>query len=352
MVSSELLSSKKNADKKPADGLSEFEIIRHYFSGIGREFEARSEHVIISGGDDCALLALPENQQLAVSIDTLVANRHFPADASPDDIAFRALAVSVSDLAAMGARPIAFTLALTLPEFEPRWLAQFSQGLTAAAQQYGMALIGGDTTRGPLTITLQVHGAVAPSMALRRSAAQAGDKIFVSGSLGDAAIALDILQQRLSVTDEFDYFYSRFYRPSARVDLGQALVGVANTAIDISDGLLADLGHILAASDVAAQLQLAQLPRSAQMSALVDKGLLSDAVCEQHMLSGGDDYELCFTVGAEQCESLIKISEKFAINITEVGAVVPYTDRSKSRLQCFDKEGELVVYQKTGFQHF
>ncbi len=332
--------------------LSEFEIIKHYFSGIGRDFEKQYDEVVLSGGDDCALLSLPDNHRLALSIDTLVADRHFPADAKAYDIARRALAVSVSDLAAMGAKPVAFTLALTLPEFKQPWIEQFSQGLHAAAQQYQMALIGGDTTRGPLSLTVQVHGIVPADKELRRSGAKQGDKIFVSGSLGDAALALEIIERRLSVKNESEYFCSRYYCPTARVQLGQKLQGIASAAIDISDGLLADLNHILVASNVAAKLYVETLPKSAAMISLLDESVISKSICQQHMLSGGDDYELCFTVAADQCAQLSEYADKNDLAITEVGVIEAYDANSTERLKCFDQQGGQVTYLKKGFQHF
>jgi thiamine-monophosphate kinase len=355
MIHSKAASDNKSCQRvEGADSLplSEFEIIRHYFADIGRDFENQHDEVVLSGGDDCALLSLPENHRLALSIDTLVADRHFPADANAYDIARRTLAVSVSDLAAMGAKPVAFTLALTLPEFDQPWIKQFSQGLSDAAQYYEMALIGGDTTRGPLSLTVQVHGIVPAGKELRRSGANVGDKIFVSGSLGDAALALDIIQQRLSLPDGSDYFCSRYYCPSARVELGQALQGVASAAIDISDGLLADLNHILVASNVGAKLQVDQIPKSSAMLSLLNQGVISTDACEQHMLSGGDDYELCFTVAADQCASLIKSAKVLGVDVTEIGIVEACKDEDVERVNCFDREGKRVTYSKHGFQHF
>jgi len=267
--------------------LSEFSIISRYFSSLGR-----GEAVDLGVGDDCAILRLPPDHRLATSMDTLVSGVHFPEDAFPEDIGYRAVAVAASDLAAMGARPLAMTVALTIPDAEDFWLNTFSQGLSIAVSQYQLPLIGGDTTKGPLAITVQVFGAVPKDAALLRGGAKDGDQVYVSGTLGDAAGGLAFLQDRWQPAPKHaDYLLNRFYRPSARLALGTELLGQATAAIDVSDGLLADAGHIAAASGVKLNIESGLLPLS---PALVSHSRAAEAM--EWALSGGDDYELCFTL--------------------------------------------------------
>lgn len=325
--------------------LTEFDVIGQFFSGIGFTSSAATaaDSVIELGmGDDCALLSLAAGQQLALSIDTLVAGRHFPHHAPADELAWRALAVSVSDLAAMGAKPLAFTLALTLPAIKLSWLQAFSNGLRAAADFYRIALIGGDTTQGPLSISLQVHGSVAAGTALNRAGAQAGDSIFVSGSLGDAAAALALLNKN-TVTDAAEkYLLARYYRPQARIELGLELVSLANAAIDISDGLLADLEHIAKASGLAARVDSWKVPLSSELNAIV-----SPEQALHYALTGGDDYELCFTAAAEQRQSILALSDRVGVAITEIGSLLP-----GAGVSCLNQQGDQLDFDQLGFQHF
>jgi thiamine-monophosphate kinase len=321
--------------------MGEFDLIARYFANIGPT--DLTPEVSLGIGDDCALLSVPAGQQLALSIDTLVAGRHFPATAAADDIARRALAVSVSDLAAMGATPKAFTLAISLPTVDTDWLAAFSRGLREAADHYAIALIGGDTTQGPLSLTLQVHGLVPASAALRRSAAMPGDSIYVSGYLGDAAAALAVIENRLSVTaEQCHYLCARFYQPEARTVLGQALLGVAHAAIDISDGLLADLQHIAKASQVAAYVDSHCLPLSPVLSAVLPATQALDCA-----LSGGDDYELCFTAAADQHQQLMALSQQLQLPISRIGQI-----SSGSGVHCVDAAGRSLTSTRKGYQHF
>jgi thiamine-monophosphate kinase len=271
--------------------LSEFDIIYRYFSALGR-----GAGVDLGVGDDCAILQLPIGERIATSVDTLVEGVHFPEEAFPEDIGYRAVAVAASDLAAMGARPLAMTLALTLPAVDELWLTAFSQGLATAVSQLSLPLIGGDTTRGPLAITVQVFGALPIDQALLRTGAQVGDRVYVSGSLGDAAAALAFLKDEwLPAPDHVEYLQDRFYRPTARLELGRELLGCASAAIDISDGLLADAAHIAAASGVKLCIEPDQLPLSA--------ALRSHSSPQQVLLwalTGGDDYELCFCLADER----------------------------------------------------
>jgi thiamine-monophosphate kinase len=288
-------------------------------------------------------LDLAADQSLALSSDTFVSGVHFPEQAAPYDIARRCLAAAVSDLAAMGAKPLGFTLALTIPAVDESWLQQFSSGLRLAAEFYMMPLVGGDTTRGPLSITLHVHGSVPRSGALKRSGARPGDSVFVSGCLGDAAAALAVMQGELSVDEaQQEYFYSRFYAPEARVVLGQTLLGVATSAIDISDGLLADLGHITRASKVAAEVDLASLPLSECLRGIADQEKIN-----QLALLGGDDYELCFTARPDQHVFLAEFSELLDVKVTEVGRVIP-----GEGVRCLGEAGIAVPVAGSGYQHF
>ena len=267
---------------------AEFSLIYRYFSGLGR-----GPGVDLSVGDDCAILRLGEDERLATSVDTMVAGVHFPEDTFPEDIGFRAVSVAASDLAAMGAKPLAMTVALTLPEVDELWLHAFSQGLAEAVSVYQLPLVGGDTTRGPLSISVQVMGALPHGQAMLRDGARVGDAVYVSGTLGDAAGALAFLQGQWQPAPEHaQYLLDRFNRPEARLDLGRELLGRATAAIDISDGLLADLGHIAAASGVKVRIEPDLLPLSPA---------LSSHHCPETILrwalAGGDDYELCFCLG-------------------------------------------------------
>jgi thiamine-monophosphate kinase len=268
---------------------SEFTLIARYFSALGR-----GEGVEVSVGDDCAILVLQPGERLATSVDTLVAGVHFTEEAFPEDLGWRAVAVAASDLAAVGAAPRGMTLALTLPEADDFWLTSFSQGLAEASRALSLPLVGGDTTRGPLTITIQVLGALPGGQALLRGGARPGDQVLVSGTLGDAAAGLAFLQGQWQPSPEHaEYLHRRFYRPEPRLALGRSLLGVATAAIDISDGLLADAGHIADASGVGILLDPGLLPLSAALRSCPDS--------EQALrwaLAGGDDYELCFTLPA------------------------------------------------------
>lgn len=270
---------------------SEFSLIYRYFSDLGR-----GDAVDLSVGDDCAILRLGEGERLATSVDTMVEGIHFLQDSFPEDIGFRAVSTAASDLAAMGARPLGMTVALTLPEVDEFWLNAFRQGLASAVREYHLPLVGGDTTRGPLSITVQVMGALPMEQAMLRGGAQVGDAVYVSGTLGDAAGALAFLQDRWQPTpDDAEYLLERLNRPRARLDLGRELLGRATAAIDISDGLLADAGHIAAASGVKIAIQTDLLPLSPALSSHD----CPDTIL-RWALTGGDDYELCFCLGVDE----------------------------------------------------
>ncbi|RLQ22229.1 thiamine-phosphate kinase [Seongchinamella sediminis] len=266
---------------------SEFDLIYRYFSSLGA-----GPAVDLSVGDDCAILRLQPGERLATSVDTMVEGVHFTGDMFPEDTGFRAVSVAASDLAAMGARPIGMTVALTLPEADEFWINAFSQGLAQAVSGYRLPLVGGDTTRGPLTITVQVLGALPAGLALRREGARPGDAVYVSGTLGDAAAALAFLQDQWQPEPEAaEYLLQRYHRPQARIDLGQQLLGKATSAIDISDGLLADAGHIAAASGVALHIDPDAIPLSTALQSHAERDTIL-----HWALAGGDDYELCFTL--------------------------------------------------------
>lgn len=324
--------------------VGEFDLIQRYFSR-----ESLTRGVALGVGDDCALLEVPAGCLLAVSMDTLVEGVHFPRAAEPALVAERALRVNLSDLAAMGAEPLWFTLGLTLPTADENWVAEFAAGLWHAAEQHQIALVGGDTTKGPLTITLQVHGAVPAGKALTRDGAQSGDHIFVSGSLGEAAAALAWINGELTLSaKEQELLLSRYYRPEPRLSLGQALRGIASAAIDISDGLVADLGHICERSNVKACLQVENLPLSDQWRSRV-----SQEQGTHWALSGGDDYELCFTVSPERLPLLTEVAQTLSIAVTRVGTITP-TDAVASadtRVVC-QQYGQPFELRQKGYQHF
>lgn len=319
--------------------LSEFSLIDTFFAGLCTAHPL----VDLAVGDDCALLAVPPGQRLAISVDTVVAGRHFPEDAAPADIAYRALAVAASDLAAMAATPLAATLALTLPTAEHDWLAAFSDGLRQALADYELVLVGGDTTRGPLAITVQVHGLVAEGRALLRSGARVGDQVLVSGSLGDAGAALAVFAGHLAATPaQQRYLHQRFYRPSPRLQLASRLASVASSAIDISDGLLADLGHIAERSGVAAVIEGGAVPLSDCLQQVADHERAL-----QWALTAGDDYELCFTVPRERMPELTAIAAASGVGLTRVGEVI-----AGRGVRAVDGHGNPLPFAASGFQHF
>jgi thiamine-monophosphate kinase len=294
-------------------------------------------------GDDAALLAVPAGQELAVAIDTMVEGVHFPKSTSAADIGWKALAVNLSDLAAMGATPAWALLALTLPHADPAFIDGLATGFAQLAQPYRLALVGGDTTRGVLTLSVAVHGFVPSGKALLRSSAQTGDAIFVTGTLGDAAAGLQLVQQRINDGDtRAAYLIDRLNRPTPRVAAGLALRGYANACIDISDGLLADLGHICTSSKVGAEIDASLLPRS---SALLD--LFDDAVSRDFALSGGDDYELCFTVPAQHVATVQASLGRLGCGVTRIGRIV-----EGDRVRVRDAAGQWLEPEHRGWDHF
>lgn len=318
--------------------LSEFSLIQQYFS----ELTAQRDDVVLGIGDDCALLRCPPAHQLAVSVDTLVENIHFFADVNPQTLGHKSLAVSLSDLAAMGATPAWFTLALTVPEVNETWLQQFASGLADIAKRHNIQLVGGDTTRGPLSISIQVHGFVEDGCAFRRDTANVGDLIFVSGTLGDAGGALKHRLENWS-PEELDhkdwlFLQQRLEIPTPRNDLVAMLKGNVTSAIDISDGLLADLGHILNKSHQGAVIQLDKLPLSLPLQKLHSEQ------AAQLALNSGDDYELCFTVPADKADLLTPFSD----TITCIGEIT-----AGNTLILQDRTGQQIhIDSRKGYDHF
>lgn len=320
-------------------GISEFDLIKRYFSS---GMAVRGD-VLLGVGDDAALLVPPAGQTLALSLDTLVEGVHFPATTSPENIGYKALAVNLSDMAAMGAEPAWILLGLTLPSVDEGWLKGFCQGLSQLAAEHQVALVGGDTTRGPLTISVQICGFVSQSQALRRDGARAGDRIYVTGQLADAGLGLQLVLGKCELSlapSRRDYFISRLERPTPRVAVGLALRGLATAAIDISDGLSGDLGHILKASGMGATLNLDALPVAAEVRALGGEWW-------NLPLSAGDDYELCFTVPAGRVAEVESALGRIGCPISCIGQI----DAAPGlRLQRGD--GEPVVNRAAGYQHF
>jgi thiamine-monophosphate kinase len=316
--------------------LNEFELIRRYFS-------PPTGHTVLAGGDDAALIAVTPGTELAVSTDVLVAGRHFPDDTEPYDVGYKSMAVNLSDMAAMGARPRWVTLSLTLPEADERWLERFASGFLDLARAYDVDLIGGDTTRGPLAICVQIMGEVAAGQALRRSGARAGDELWVSGCLGDAALALACLRGEFGLRGaDRAYVMQRLNRPQPRVALGQGLLGLATGAIDVSDGFAADVGHIAEASRVHAAIDWESVPLSAVAGRHRQHPLV-----QRCALSGGDDYELAFTAPPAASKQLQLLGPRLDVALTRVGSLEP-----GSGVSVLDGAGRRINLSETGFDHF
>jgi len=316
--------------------MNEFEVIKKFFQKPMKPFNS----VILGIGDDCALLKPIPGQVLAVSTDTLVEGAHFFSDTHPEDLGYKSLAVNLSDLAAMGATPAWATLALTLPEENENWLIAFCRGFFELANRYNVSLVGGDLTRGPLTITIQIMGFTSEETALRRDKAKVGDAIYVSGTLGDAAAALAFLKEKKFSEDQesLQILLNRLHRPDPRVELGLALQGKAHAAIDISDGLIGDLTHILEQSHVGATLFLDKLPLSGALRRMV-----SIDQAYEFALSGGDDYELCFTWPEHETF----LSPLINLPCTCIGKI-----ESCLGLRIVSKQGENYISRRRGYQHF
>jgi thiamine-monophosphate kinase len=296
---------------------SEFDLIQRFFKTQSELMLASSPGAVKLGiGDDCALLKTEPHEEIAITSDMLVCGRHFFADANPEWLGWKALAVNLSDLAAMGAKPLGFTLALAIPDANPAWLEAFSKGLFAITNQYACPLIGGDTTAGPLNICITAFGSIPKEKAIQRSGALEGDDIWVSGTVGDARLALAALHHEIALSkDDLAIVEARMHQPTPRIDLGIALRNIANSALDISDGLLGDLRHILKQSNKDAEVFLDQLPKSATLRKL------SADIQNQYAASGGDDYELCFTASSSKRDVIAKISADLNLSLTQIGSI-------------------------------
>lgn len=308
--------------------VSEFALIQRFFT----QQPVKNSSTRLGIGDDCALMSIPEGFELAITTDTMVENVHFFAGADPELLGHKLLAVNLSDLAAMGAKPVSVTLALTLPKVDENWLTAFARGFLSLAERHSVDLIGGDTTSGPLTLTVQAMGLVPKGRALMRSAARPGDIIYMTGCLGDAGLGLKI-KQGYSCADP-EAALTRFNRPEPQIEAGQALIGIANACIDLSDGLAGDLGHILQQSRVGACLDWDALPLSKAVLAYIN-----DTGDWSMPLSAGDDYELCFTVSPEQAAQLTVAATKIGVIEAQPGL----------RL---NKSGATTPLEVKGFEHF
>jgi thiamine-monophosphate kinase len=324
--------------------LTEFELIQRYFSQLGPQHPS----VLCGVGDDCALLSIPFGYELALSIDTLVAGIHFPEkNYSPYLLGHRALRVAASDLAAAGAAPLAFTLALTLPDVDESWLAEFSRGLAEAAAHCGLTLIGGDTTRGALSLSLQVHGLVSKGRMLKRRGAAVGDLVYVSGHLGAASAALKFIDKvDVKINSAEDALLKHYWQPEPRLKLGVQLRNVASACIDVSDGLLADVGHIAQQSQMAVEIDIECVPIHPSVVELFEK---DQAL--QCALTGGDDYELCFTVPEKNVSQIKLIAEAAQCQLTCIGRVVEINP-DVEQVRCLDRQGNAITFHQRGYQHF
>lgn len=319
---------------------SEFDIIKKYFT-----FSDLRDDVLIAGGDDCASVSVPENKQLLVTTDTLISGVHFPVETTPEDIAYKAIMVNLSDLAAMGATPAWVTLAISLPEIDEHWLGKFSKSLSEVLKRFNVSLIGGDTTKGVLSITVQAMGLCARDKLLRRDQAKAGDKIYVTGDIGDAAIGLQVLSDNLD-DERLSTCITKLNRPEARIKFAEELTSYSICAIDVSDGLVADLGHIVNASQCGARIYLSRIPVSSASRYYFDK--YSDGVIDWSMLlTQGDDYELCFTVNNKNEAAIKELAEKHRLRVSCIGEV---TDSNE--MSFFDEDGKAVSFLSSGYDHF
>jgi len=316
----------------------EFTLIEKYFSNS----TLQRNDVLLGIGDDCALLKVPANHILAVTIDTLVAGVHFFSNTSSHDLGYKSLAISLSDLAAMGATPAWVTLAITLPEANNKWLDNFCRGFSALAKEYSVQLVGGNTTKGPLTITTQAHGFLPRDKALTRRGAKIGDLIFVTGHLGDAGLALKMLLDEVTIPENHhSALLQKLYRPQPRITEGLMLLDFAHAAIDISDGLAADLMHILEKSEVGATIFVEDLPLSPTLQKCVP---LTTALTLA--LSAGDDYELCFTISAKKLAKLMAAHNKLSTKWKQVGII-----EAEPGLRIKYKNGKNFHITTLGYEH-
>ena len=339
--------------------LGEFAIIDRYFRDAG----VPRADVVLGVGDDGAILRPPAGCDLIAVSDTLVEGVHFPVGSTAQSVGHRALAVNLSDIAAMGAKPAWSLLALTLPQADETWLAGFASGFAALAREHGVALVGGDTTRGPLMIGVQVLGFVPAGEGLRRAGARPGDLVCVSGTPGDAAVGLALLQQSIRVPrgsaleGDAERLRARFEFPTPRLVLGDALRGAASACIDLSDGLVGDIGKLAAASGCHARLDLDRLPRSAALAALTTAGHVAEDVALRAMLAGGDDYELAFTLPREQFEPLRDACQ--GVELTIIGEIIAASTTERSAVSLVSQDPQrlrnaesLLAAASAGYDHF
>lgn len=319
---------------------SEFDVIKKYFT-----FNSARSDVVLAGGDDCAIVTVPEGQQLLITTDTLISGVHFPVDTSAEDIAYKSLMVNLSDLAAMGATPAWVTLAISLPVINEKWLAAFSHQFLSVLNQYNINLIGGDTTHGALSITVQAMGFGTSGKILRRDQAKVGDKIFVTGCLGDAAIGLQVILNNCS-DEKLTACIKKLNRPEARIRFAEELTQYSKCAIDISDGLIADLGHILKASNCGAQIYLLDVPVSSAARYYFDQ-YNQTKIDWSMLLTRGDDYELCFTTDDIHSDVIIKLAEKHGLSVTCIGVII-----ESKELVCRDEKNQSINFSDVGFKHF
>ncbi len=319
--------------------MSEFSIINKYFT---ESTKARAD-IVLGIGDDCAIFRPCADFEYLISVDAFLEKVHFPSCTSPEDVGYKALAVSLSDVAAMGGDPIWVTMALAMPQQNEAWLAGFSQAFVELAEDYNVQLIGGDTTRGPLGVVVQIAGQVPVGRAITRCGASPGDIIYVTGVIGEAGLGLKIINNEVSVENEWSQaLLRRLNRPEPRVRLGSALRGVASAAIDISDGLLQDLQHILDKSHVGAIIHVHQIPISIHY-----QNILDTLGGWQVPLSSGDDYELCFTIPPENQWEIESLAVKAGCALTRIGEIT-----RERNLVCLSSEGQVLPMTKSGFDHF
>jgi len=315
---------------------SEFDLIKHYFTRPNR-------HVVLGIGDDAALLQPTRGVELVVSTDMLVEGTHFFSNAEPRLLGGKTLAVNLSDMAAMGATPRWATLSVALPRVNSVWIKKFATGFFEMADEFGVELIGGDTTRGPLALCVQIMGEVPQGTALRRDGAKVGDDVWVSGTLGDAALALAHYHKKIKLDPQsLAFCASRLHAPTPRVTLGKSLRAIAHSAIDISDGLLADFNHILARSKVAGEIEFNKFPQSVAMQRYAET-----VVAQQAQLAGGDDYEVCFTAAPESQKKISAIARKLSLPLTRIGVI-----KSGKGLKLIDEAGKTMKLPKLGYDHF
>ena len=332
--------------------LGEFDLIQRFFKAGADAMHPNDEKVIALGiGDDCALLKPAAGEEIAITSDMLVEGRHFFVNANPELLGRKALAVNLSDLAAMGAKPIGFTLSIALPNVDIAWLEAFSKGLFAVANQYSCPLIGGDTTAGPLTISITAFGSIPSGKAIRRSGAKVGHDIWASGTIGDARLALAALRHEITLPEsDLKQIEHRMHNPTPRVELGMTIRELASAALDISDGLLGDLHHILKQSQVSAKVFLDQIPKSETLQKQ------SEDIQNQFAASGGDDYEICFTAPTEKRDVIDEISTALNLPLTRIGSITEKVG-AVEKLSLFNKNGDLLDETKSAallksFDHF